>query len=87
MQVSYEDALCKSFARQRAGQGDKIGAAHCRTCISLSYPEHQPVGISQSANQLDGVGAARSHKVGLFWQNWLYAVGRSTVPVFPLTLA
>jgi hypothetical protein len=87
MQVSYEDGLCKSFARQRAGQGDKK-VRHIATPASRSVTsEHQPVGISQSADQLDGAGAARSHKVGLFWQNWLYAVGRSTVPVLPLMLA
>jgi hypothetical protein len=49
--------------------------------------DHRPVGISQSADQPDGVGAARSRRVELLWQNWLYAVGRSTVPLFQLTLA
>jgi hypothetical protein len=46
--------------------------------------DHRPVGISQSADQPDGVGAARSHRVELLWQNWLYAVGWSTVPMFQL---
>jgi hypothetical protein len=87
MQVSYEVVLCKSFARQRAAQGDKKVRHIAAPASGSVTSEHQPVGISQSADQLYGVGAARSHKVGLFWQNWRYAVGRSTVPVFPLTLA
>ena len=48
--------------------------------------DYQPVGISQSADQPDGVGAARSHRVGLLWQNWLYAVGQSTVAMVQLML-
>jgi hypothetical protein len=90
VKVTYGQAMKTPFANPlhasepyRVKKVRHIAAPASRSVTS----DHRPVGISQSADQPDGVGAARSHKVELLWRNWLYAVGRSTVPMFQLTLA
>jgi hypothetical protein len=90
VEVTYGQAMKTPFANPLHGS-EPYSVKKVRHIAALASrsvtSDHRPVGISHSADQPEGVGAQRSHKVELLWQNWLYAVGRSTVPMFQLTLA